>query len=128
PGAGQHNAGQGRQFERREEPGDAGAQYQGAVGLDDAVDLRLHGDCRQALMASIRSMGAFARSPMSAGTITSCVMVWSEWRIPSKVMRFICGHRLQGRTNSTSGCSTATLSLIEHSVTITTRCGLCSPT
>src|SRR5690606_3509471 len=38
-------------------------------------------------------------------------------------MRFICGQRLQGRTNSTLGFSTATLSLMEHSVTMTTRFG-----
>ena len=38
-------------------------------------------------------------------------------------MRFICGQRLQGRTNSTLGASTATLSLIEHSVTSSTLDG-----
>ena len=41
-------------------------------------------------------------------------------------IRFICGQRLQGRTNSTFGFSTATLSLMEHSVTMTTRLGWCS--
>ena len=41
-------------------------------------------------------------------------------RIFGSVMRFICGQRLHGRTNSTSGASTATLSLIEHSVTSST--------
>ena len=38
-------------------------------------------------------------------------------------MRFMCGQRLHGRTNSTSGCCTETLSLIEHSVSSTTRAG-----
>ena len=40
------------------------------------------------------------------------------------VIRFMCGHKLHGRTNSTSGSSACTLSAIEHSVTITTRFGL----
>ena len=38
-------------------------------------------------------------------------------------MRFMCGQRLHGLTNSTSGSSAFTLSAIEHSVTITTRFG-----
>ena len=33
-------------------------------------------------------------------TTTSVVMVSSEWRIFARVIRFMCGHRLQGRTNS----------------------------
>ena len=41
----------------------------------------------------------------------------------ASVIRFMCGHRLQGRTNSMSGYCSATLSLIEHSVTSTTRAG-----
>ena len=41
----------------------------------------------------------------------------------SSVMRFMCGHRLHGRMNSTSGVSTATLEAIEHSVTSMTFCG-----
>ena len=65
-----------------------------------------------------------ARAATAGSTITSWVMVCKEWRIFGKVMRFICGHRLQGRTKSVSGYSAATLSLIEHSVIITTRCGL----
>ena len=44
------------------------------------------------------------------------------------VMVFMCGQRLQGRTKSTSGNSTATLSLMEHSVIMTTREGLSSST
>src|SRR6266404_9770521 len=35
----------------------------------------------------------------------------------------MCGHRLHGRTISTSGISAWTLSAIEHSVIITTRLG-----
>src|SRR6266576_1157406 len=35
----------------------------------------------------------------------------------------MCGHRLHGRTISTSGSSACTLSAIEHSVIITTRLG-----
>ena len=34
----------------------------------------------------------------------------------ASVMRFMCGQRLHGLTNSRSGNSAATLSLIEHSV------------
>ncbi len=43
-------------------------------------------------------------------------------------MRFMCGQRLHGRTNSTLGASTATLSLIEHSVTSSTFDGWLSLT
>ena len=39
-------------------------------------------------------------------------------------MRFMCGHRLQGRTNSvTPSVSVAMLSAMEHSVTSSTRLG-----
>src|SRR6266850_650169 len=44
-------------------------------------------------------------------------------RILGSVIRFMCGHRLHGRTISTSGSSAWTLSAIEHSVIITTRLG-----
>ncbi len=65
-----------------------------------------------------------------AGARATAGSMVTSWRISSSavrmlasVMRFMCGHRLQGRTNSTSGCCTATLSLIEHSVISTTRAG-----
>ena len=45
-----------------------------------------------------------------------------------RLMRFMCGHRLQGRTNSVSGASQATLSAMEHSVISTTFLGLFSIT
>ncbi len=41
----------------------------------------------------------------------------------SSVMRFMCGQMLQPRKNATPSVSAATLSLIEHSVTITTLGG-----
>ncbi len=40
--------------------------------------------------------------------------------MPCRLMRFMCGQRLQGRTNSVSGASAAMLSAIEHSVISTT--------
>ena len=44
-------------------------------------------------------------------------------RCSRALMRFMCGHRLHGRMNSTSGVSTATLEAIEHSVISATFCG-----
>ena len=41
----------------------------------------------------------------------------------SSVIRFMCGQRLHGLTNSTFGVSAATFEAIEHSVTSTTRGG-----
>ena len=41
----------------------------------------------------------------------------------SRLMRFMCGHRLHGRMNSTSGASTATLEAMEHSVMSATFVG-----
>src|SRR5215467_1015050 len=64
----------------------------------------------------------------SGSTLTSWVIVSSVRRILGKVIRFICGHRLQGRTNSSSGYCNATLSLIEHSVSSTTLGGRFLPT
>ena len=64
-----------------------------------------------------------ARTAISGSTVTSCVMVSSACRIFGSVIRFMCGQRLHGRTKSTSGWAVATLSLIEHSVTMTTRLG-----
>src|SRR5689334_709665 len=45
-------------------------------------------------------------------------------RILSSVIRFICGQRLHGHVNYTSGNSAWKLSAIQHSVTSTTRLGL----
>ena len=42
-----------------------------------------------------------------------------------RVIRFMCGQRLQGRTNSVLGRSQATLSAMEHSV-ISTTCPACA--
>ncbi len=55
--------------------------------------------------------------------MTSSLRNTSESRIFGSVMRFMCGQRLHGRTNWTFGVSTATLSLIEHSVTSSTLDG-----
>ena len=71
----------------------------------------------------MRSTARRARTATAGSIVTSAVMVSSERRILPSVIRFMCGHRLQGRTNSISGWRTATLSLIEHSVTMTTRAG-----
>ena len=72
--------------------------------------------------ASARPRGAPARRPPGRPR-TRCSIAWSACRIFGSVMRFMCGQRLQGRTNSICGNSTATLSAIEHSVTSTTRAG-----
>src|SRR4051812_43096974 len=72
---------------------------------------------------SMRSTARRARPAIAASTSTRWVRVSSAPRMFESVMRFMCGHRLHGRTNSMSGCWTATLSLIEHSVTRTTRRG-----
>ena len=75
------------------------------------------------VMANIRSTLRRARAATSGSRRTSVVIVSSEWRILASVIRFMWGQRLQGRTNSVPGDSSATLSAIEHSVTITTRSG-----
>ena len=78
--------------------------------------------------ASIRSTAWRARIARAGSIVTSWRRVSRVRRIFGKVMRFMCGHRLQGRTKSTSGWWTATLSAIEHSVNSTTRAGFSRPT
>ena len=68
----------------------------------------------------MRSTAWRARPATAGSTVTSSLRNTSDSRIFGSVMRFICGQRLHGRTNSTLGASTATLSLIEHSVTSST--------
>src|ERR1700722_15049440 len=59
-------------------------------------------------------------------TVTSSRRYTRVSRILGNVIRFMCGHRLHGRTISTSGSSAWTLSAIEHSVIITNRLGCLS--
>src|SRR3546814_3210711 len=59
----------------------------------------------------------------SAGTCTSCLRSRRAAWMLGKVIRFMCGHRLQGLMNSTCGNLLRRLSAIEHSVIIATRCG-----
>ena len=131
-GLSRHNV--GRRFRLR---GDGGvgrnvttlAEVFGECRREEAVDIDdLQGsesvstECRasQTGTASMRSTDFRARSAMAGSMETSCFMSRSASRMFSSVMRFMCGHRLHGRRNSVPGDSTATLSLIEHSVTITT--------
>ena len=70
--------------------------------------------------ACVRRRGA--RDPRSQDRSSPrAASVSSAWRMLRSVILFMCGQRLQGRMNSSSGCCTATLSLIEHSVSSTTR-------
>ena len=46
----------------------------------------------------------------------------------ASVMRFMCGQRLHGRTNSTVGMLHRDVVAIEHSVSSTTRAGCSRPT
>ena len=64
-----------------------------------------------------------------AGSITTSSFMYSKLpRMFGSVMRFMCGQRLHGRTNSTPGRSAVTLSAIEHLVTLPTRVRrLCPP-
>lgn len=53
--------------------------------------------------ASIRSTARRAPAATAGSIVISYVSVSSAWRIFGSVIRFICGHRLHGRTNSMSG-------------------------
>src|SRR4051812_3415376 len=79
---------------------------------------------RQFFSWIIRSTERRALAAISGSITTSSFMYTRLSRIFGSVMRFMCGQRLHGFTNSTSGNSAFTLSAIEHSVTITTRLGL----
>src|SRR5205085_261515 len=72
----------------------------------------------------IRSTDRRALPAIIGSIVTSSFMETRLSRIFGSVMRFMCGQRLHGLTNSTPGSSAFTLSAIEHSVTITTRFGL----
>src|SRR5258708_32984439 len=61
---------------------------------------------------------------MIGSTTTSSFILRRLSRIFGSVIRFVCGQRLHGGVNSTSGSAAGTLSAIEHSVTSTTRFGL----
>src|SRR5271169_4692234 len=108
-----------RQMQRGHQPGDPGADdYYAPV---EGAHVGRHS-------ATIRSTATRARAASAGSMVTSVRIVSSARRIAGRVIRFICGQRLQGRTKSTSGCATATLSLIEHSVKRTTRLGVLRPT
>ena len=68
------------------------------------------------------------RAARTGSTVTSWVIVGSERKMPCRDMRFICGHKLHGRMNSTLEFYTETLSLIEHFVIMTTLRGCSSRT
>ena len=53
--------------------------------------------------ASIRSTAWRARTATAGSIVTSWRISSSAVRILASVMRFMCGHRLQGRMNCTSG-------------------------
>src|SRR5262249_14567528 len=125
---GEHDDGLGREMQ--------GGQQSCESGTDDdrlarkRVSNLLHGEFSEggSQIASMRSTARRARAATSGWIVTSGPMVSSAWRIFRSVIRFMCGQRLHGRTNSISGCWTARLSLIEHSVTNTTCRGLLSAT
>ena len=107
--------------ERHREPGRAGAKHDD-VGLADRVEPRGHRSAPRPT-TSILSTARRARTTTASSTSTGCCIVWSAFRIFGRVILFMWGQRLQGRTDSVSGNRTATLSAIEHSVTRTTRDG-----
>src|SRR5690606_34392854 len=93
-------------------------------GLDEQCRQRLEAEeGAHQCTSSMRSTDRRARAATSGAIVTSWVIVSRLWRILARSMRFMCGHRLQERTSSTSGASLATLSLIEHSVSSSTRGG-----
>ena len=53
--------------------------------------------------SSMRSTARRARAATAGSIVTSCCIVSSARRILGRVIRFMCGQRLQGRTNSISG-------------------------
>ena len=94
---GQHDHRHRRQLQRGHQPGDAAAD-------DDAAGLRWLGISDLIPPACARRRGA--RGAAIAGSIvTSCGHGLERVRgCCASVIRFMCGHRLQGRTNSSSGC------------------------
>src|SRR5690606_34314103 len=99
-----------------DEPGCTGAENED-VGVD-----RVHA-ARRAMISNIRSMLRLAAVATSAGTSMAGCRSASAPRMPGSVIDCMCGHRLQGRTNSVSGNSPHTLSAIEHSVISIARSG-----
>ena len=110
---------QRRERERRAQPGHAGAEHDdvraSCLHLAPSVRRR-RGRCHAGVGSSPtvtpgtwRSSRASARPRDAARAATSgsismrAVMVSSERRILGSVIRFMCGQRLHGRTNSTSG-------------------------
>src|SRR6516225_1125598 len=73
--------------------------------------------------ASIRSTARRALAATAGSTMITCWFVSSARLILASVIRFMCGQRLHGRTKATSVSRAAMLSLIEHSVSSTTRAG-----
>ena len=86
---GQHKHRQRRQVQRRHQAGEAGADDDGTI-LNHRT-------------ASMRSTASRARAARPGPIVTSWRMSSSAARIFGSVIRFMCGHRLQGRTKSNSG-------------------------
>src|SRR3984893_3172572 len=99
----------------------SGGQARQTAAYDDACPRAV--DNIHQCTASMRSTARRAGAAISGRICTSCCIVSSARRILRSVIFFICGQRLQGRMNSSSGSWIATLSLIEHSVKSTTRAG-----
>src|SRR5260370_10309003 len=78
--------------------------------------------------ASIRSTARRAGAARAGSMVTSWRISSSARRMLPRLIRFMCGQRLQGRTKAMLGWCTATLSLIEHSVSSMTRGGRRSAT
>src|SRR5690625_3541901 len=74
-------------------------------------------------ISNMRSTAVRARRATAGSICTSWRRFSSAARMLPRLLRFMCGHRLHGRTISTSGSSAAMLSLIEHSVMRATRAG-----
>ena len=84
----------GRKLKRRHQPRDASADDDDAPAQRDRFDGH---------SASIRSTARRAGAAITGSIVTSPSIVSSAWRILARVIRFMCGQRAQGLTNSTSG-------------------------
>ena len=88
------------EFERGHQAGDAGADDDDVAAADLRHAAQSSG-CR--LNSSIRSTERRARCATSGAIVISYSIASSECRIFGSVLRFMCGQRLHGRTNSTLG-------------------------
>ncbi len=92
--------GSGARMQRRDQPGQAAADDDGT--LIDAFHVHDEHPTRYQT-ANIRSTESRALSAIAGSIVTSCCIVSSARRMFLSVIRFICGQRLQGRMNSSSG-------------------------